>query len=1005
MSSLDKTNKENQEAMPSHHLSNDEFKYKPELFSDPKSRRTFLKLMGASLALGGLSGCSIRKPKQKMTPYVKEPEHHISGMPDYYATTLQNNEIVMGVLAETYEGRPTKIEGNPQHPHSNGRTNLFSQASVLNLYDPDRCKAIELDEKQFSKKQFEDFFNKVVKSNLSSSRSLICIPNTLSPTQLNLINNLQKKYKRLRILKCASLGTEHERQSTASLYPHSFTQIPHLDKAACLVSFDSDFLGSQSKSIAYQQDFFKNRDPENPKKFNRLYQFESDLTETGSVADNRIASSRENIEASLAYISLTILKKTKQLDLLEKQDIVFLKNYSKKRSEKHITFCKYLLKDLLKNKGKSILICGNHLPVWAQQLTLLANQCLGNINKTVSFYKPTWTTSKLHQSSSKQQLEAILKENKAFDFIFVLGCNPVYDFGNYADVKTLFKQAKHRIHLTEIINDTSHLCQWYLPQENALESWCDYEALDGTYSVAQPMINPLYDAYSTIDFLNLMLGHNQDSFSTVKTHFKKRTKSLSSWDKTIESGIYPYKKRKIKALQPTKTTLIDTSFAANKPLLLVKGDPKTNSGKQINNAWLQEVPDSITKLCWDNALVVNANDAKKKGWKTGDVVKLKTSHGSLEIPIQAIPGIAYDSYICTIGYGQHIRGKIGNKVGFNILPICDTASNTTEILSINKTDKTYTLAQTQEGFSQHNRNFYREKTLKHYKKHPNTFVHHGHFPLKSLWKEVKYSGEYQWGMMVDLSKCTGCNTCVIACQAENNIPIVGKEQILKGRDMHWLRIDRYIEEKDDSLKVGSMPLSCAHCELAPCEQVCPVNATVHDDEGLNLMVYNRCIGTRYCANNCPYKVRRFNYFDWHQVGPHAEKNTDKEHLFDHPKRPPKGYRMQFNPDVTVRMRGVMEKCTYCIQTIKKVSIHAKNEGRKIRDQEIQTACQKACPVEGIYFGDISDETTLVSEKRRNKRRYALLEELNIKPRTQYLGAIKNPNKYLVHEKEDSHAHH
>jgi MoCo/4Fe-4S cofactor protein with predicted Tat translocation signal len=930
-----------------------EFPNNASELTDPVTRRNFMKIMGASVALAGLSSC--RMPKEAIVPYVKSPENVIPGRPKFYASTFSFAGHTHGVLVESHEGRPTKIEGNELHPSSLGATHGWALASVLSLYDPDRSKSPSHEGATKTWSEFEDAWRAIAKTMAGNGGKGVAVlaENFTSPTIEKLSSAFQKKYPNAAWVTYDPISNENVVEGLKAVTGKNVQPVYHFEKAKIVVAVDSDFFSTESNSVRYTKDFSKKRKVETPKdEMNRLYSIESSVTSTGAMADHRIAVSSSRIVHFLVALS-------KQLG------ISLPASLSKLAFDDHADWIKALANDLKKNRGASVLATGSHQSPVVHALAFLINSQLGNVGTTVTTHavnvqNDSAGLKKLAQDMDKGQINTLI----------MLGGNPVYSSPVDLKFADALKKVENTIHASLYMDETSLASKWHLSLAHFLESWSDSENVDGTLGIVQPLIEPLYDNKGMVEILHLLTNNAPRSgYDIVAESWKGK-----DWKKTLHDGV------------ANGSNLVSTSAsAANLGSLAVSDagadqievtfqtSPATFDGRFANNGWLQETPQPITKLTWDNPALISPAFAKEHGLKNGQFIELKKDDRSFEIPVWIVPGQAKNSITLFLGYGRK-EGFVAKDKGFNTYQLRTTANPTIETgFTVSKLSKTHLLACTQDHGSMEGRPLVREATMEHFKEHPD-FVNHmvEHPPLDSLWKEHKYDEGYQWGMVIDLNSCTGCNACVISCQSENNIPIVGKEQVSKAREMQWLRIDRYFNGSEDAPMIVHQPILCMHCENAPCEQVCPVNATVHDKEGLNVMTYNRCIGTRYCSNNCPYKVRRFNFFNYTKETPQVQQ-------------------MAANPDVTIRFRGVMEKCTYCTQRINQVRTTAKLEERKIRDGEIVTACQQACPAECITFGDINDPNSAVSKAKKRQHNYALLQELNIKPRTTYLAKLRNPN--------------
>jgi molybdopterin-containing oxidoreductase family iron-sulfur binding subunit len=947
-------------------------------FKGSLNRRKFLTLMGASMAMAGLTAC--RKPVEKIVPYVKSPEEILPGIPQYYATTMPFGLNAYGLLVESHEGRPTKIEGNELHPSSLGKANSFMQAALLGLYDPDRSQKPKL---KGNKKEWIDFlgFWKSKYSELKEKGGegfAILTESFSSPALHKLKQQFTKEFPKAKWYVYEPVSYENLIKGLRLATGSTLLPNYYFDKAKVILSLDSDFMQREGENIINANGFIKGRKvKDKTSDMNRLYVVESNYSTTGGMADHRKSLPVSQIE----FLLYALIEELKNLGL----EVPGSHNISTPDEFKFDkNWLAALAKDLLNNKSQSIVIAGKEQPKSVHALVFVLNSALGNNNKTIGYLTP--------QFINPDSLNDIIELSKSLDAeqietVVMLGGNPVYTAP--ADLKFAEKlsKAKQTIHLSEYYDETSQVCAWHLPKTHFLESWGDACSTDGTLSVIQPLIEPLFGAHSDVEILNLLnKGEFTSGYDLVRETWIGLTGGLNyekKWQKVLHDGVFEKKSAQ------TRTPVLDPKsvneyFVQNKSdytevnkinlEILFQQSPAVYDGRFTNNGWLQELPDMVTKLTWGNAVLMSNKTAEFFGLKNEDLVELDNFGSKVIAPVWIQPGHADFSVTVNLGYGRSAAGRIGNNVGFNANKIRSSyAMNYNWGLIINKAGGSLALASVQDHGSMEGRPLVRESSLQNYKEngtfHPEKTDHP---PLVSLWEEHKYEKGYQWGMVIDLNSCVGCNACTVACQSENNVPVVGKEQVIEGREMHWIRIDRYFAGEINDPEMVYQPVACQHCEMAPCEQVCPVQATSHDEEGLNVMTYNRCIGTRYCSNNCPYKVRRFNFFNY---------TADL----------PEIVQIAQNPNVTIRSRGVMEKCTYCLQRINQGKIIAKREGRELADGEVKSACQQTCPTDAISFGNVNDPKSQVSQLKKNDRNYAMLEELNIKPRTSYLAKLRNPN--------------
>lgn len=979
-----------------------EFPVAASEYPEGVSRRRWLQIMGASVALAGVSGC--RWEDEKISPSVSRPEGLIPGMPQKYATFMELGGLAESLLVTCYDGRPIKVEGNPDSPQSKGASSVFAQSETLSLYDPDRAVGVveRRDGSRFTRgwQAFLEYSDSVLGQAKKDGGAKVRVLADVSSSAAR--KGLQEKFS---TLFPKSQWYDYTACSRDNVYAGSklaFGEVarPHFDltKANIVVCLDEDLLSEHPAALLHTRDWAARRDPA-AGEMNRLYAVESRFTTTGLAADHRLPTRSVDLGFFLAKLE------TQVQDLLSgKKPEAVGDSYAEK-------VLAAMAEDLVANQGLSLIAIGAGQPAELHAQVHALNERLGNVGKTIRYSKEPLA----RDISSVEALTKLTAEMQsgAVDTLVIIGGNPAYNAPGDIDFVTALSEVPNSIHLGEYEDETSLLCKWHLPKTHPFEQWGDARSYDGTLCVAQPLIEPLHDGKSEVELLAILCGEKHPStLDLIKEAVKGSLDPMAvnaSWRRLVHDGVL--KGSSLGAVSPKAKTLPPAKAveAANEDFELVfYPSPQVYDGRFANSGWLQETPDNLTKVTWDNAAIIAPSTAKSLGVEFGSVVKLILDGKSIELPVYVLPGQAPNSIAVALGYGRTAAGLVGGDVARDVAPVGENIAalqskgkaDFATGLKVEKTDKQYELAITQDHHSIdtvgageiHGRvgQLVREGDVSEYKKNPDFAKERTHHPeLKSLWEELSYEGQ-AWGMSVDLTKCVGCNACSVACQAENNVPVVGREQVIKSREMHWLRVDRYFTGDDiDNPGVSIQPMFCQQCELAPCEQVCPVAATVHTDEGLNDMVYNRCVGTRYCANNCPYKVRRFNYFNYNKV-------------YEDPNR--KLQALVLNPEVTVRHRGVMEKCTYCVQRIKAVQIESKNEQRPIEDGEIVTACQQACPANAIEFGDLNNEKSLVAKAHANPRSYAVLSELNIKPRTAYLARILNPHPSLAKPSTDGHGH-
>jgi len=952
---------------------------------DTVSRRGFLKVMGASLGLAGMTGC-VRLPLEPIVPYVRQPENVIPGKPQYYATAVTLGGYASPVLVESHLGRPTKIEGNDLHPASLGGTDIFTQASILGLYDPDRSQTVM---SMGDVRSWQSFMS-AIRGPLSAQKAVqgagirILTPTISSPTLADQLRNFLKIYPQAKWHVYEPVNRDNVLEGAKLAFGQPVETRYDFSKADVIVSLDADFLyAGFPGNTKYIRDFAQRRNPDDPNEIladrigssrsnmNRLYVIEGTPSSTGAKADHRLPVQASEIE-DFGYALAGALGA--QPDL------------SRGRAEFKKVIAS-LVADLKGKNGSSVVIAGDHQTPKLCAAVHAINAKLGNVGKTV-FYTDAVDANPVNQTESIKDLVADMRGGKV-DLLVILGGNPAYDAPadlNFADA---LKNSKIplRVHQGLYQDETAELCQWHVNATHELEAWGDARAYDGTASVIQPLIAPLYNGTSPLEFVGLLSGQaDVTGYDLVRAYWRKQHTGADFeqfWRKSLHDGWIEGTSFPARAIAAKSALGEYPPYAEQQGIELnIRRDPTIYDGQFSNNGWLQELPKPMTKLTWDNAILIGPKMAQRLSISTEDVVELELNGKKVQGPVWIQAGHPDNSVTVTLGYGRTHAGRVGTAQGFNAYELrTTTAPYIASGVKITKTGATYKLASTQ-GYQSMDtpdgahRPLVQETTLEKYRKDPD-FAKEDETPKDlTLYEPYPYDKEdYAWGMTIDLNSCVGCNNCMLACQSENNIAVVGKEQVVIGRHMHWIRVDAYYQGDRDNPKAFFQPVPCMQCENAPCEVVCPVGATNHTTEGLNDMVYNRCVGTRYCSNNCPYKVRRFNFLlfqDW-----------------DTPQ-----FKMMRNPDVSVRSRGVMEKCTYCVQRINERRIDAEKEDRKINDAELQTACQQSCPAGAIVFGNINDPNSKVSKLKSQSRNYSLLGELNTRPRTTYLAEVRNPNPEL-----------
>ncbi|HEX8789456.1 MAG TPA: 4Fe-4S dicluster domain-containing protein [Polyangiaceae bacterium] len=992
------------------------------------SRRGLLGAMSATLALVGAEGC--RRPIEKIVPYTRMPEDVIPGIPSHYATVYQRRSDALGLVVECHEGRPTKIEGNEAHPSSFGAADLVAQASILDLYDPERSTTPLKGGAPASWDDFErELGAKLAGYDKDQGAKLrLLMEPTISPTVLRMRAALAQRFPKARVHTWSAVADSNVREGARLAFGKPMMPLYLYDRAHVVLSLDSDFLQTESGSVRATKAFSASRRLRRAgDTMNRLYVVEPARTTTGNMADHRLRLPAGDVERYTYALAAELAKAGVSIAPEVTAAIG-------KKADANGIPTKWLgvvARELAANRGRGIIVVGSRQPARVHAVVHAINAALGNVGATVGF-APVADASELDVAQDIKALTDAMGGGQV-DALLILGGNPVYDAP--ADLAFGDKLAKvpFTAHASLFADETSEKCTWHVPLAHEYESWGDAQALDGSIAVRQPLIAPLYAGRSDIELLALAAkapeksGHEAvqstaegiaisgrqltacgapDDMGTVQCKdasgnaIPVHTYELErDWTRALAAGVL--QRAQAKQLSPAlEAAAIGSAVGAAKGPAAANGYevtfapcPKMVDGRHANNTWLQEMPDPVTKLVWDNAAILSPATAKELGVENKDWVKIGSGDKSITAAVWIVRGQADKSIALTLGWGRKKAGRIGNGRGFDAYPLRTTDSlGWVSGASVSKADgEPYFFAQTQDHDSSENRPIAHEATLAEYSKQPN-FPAIDAPPLRALplWQQQDYSKGHQWGMAIDLNACTGCGACFVACMSENNVPVVGKLEVWRGREMHWLRIDRYYHEgaeaggSEDSPLEFHEPVMCVHCEEAPCENVCPVNATTHGPEGLNEMAYNRCIGTRYCGNNCPYKVRRFNYLNWHNDSVWKETGGLPETLT-----------MQQNPNVTVRFRGVMEKCTYCVQRIQATKIAAKRQYRDVKDGEIRTACQQTCPADAIVFGDVNDMNSAVSRTSRIDRRFALLQELGTRPRTSYLGKVRNPNPEML----------
>jgi molybdopterin-containing oxidoreductase family iron-sulfur binding subunit len=995
-----------------------EFPEQADIWSNILSRRQFLTLMGGSLALAGVIGCAVQPaPSVNIVPYVHPPEEVTPGQPLYYATAMTLAGAAVGLLVESHLGRPTKIEGNPNHPASRGATDLYHQASILGLYDPDRSKTVTyLGQTRTWDEAFEVLRATMRKHKATGGAGVRQLTEAVvSPTLAAQLEELHTELPQARWHQYEPLGRDAAYQAGIQAFQRPVNTYYHLHKADRVLSFDADFLTCGPGNLRNVADFMSRRRivaGASPESMNRLYMVETMVSSTGAKADDRLALRPSEIEPLARAI-------TGRLVAPNAGDGGAV-------GQAHRRWVEAVGKDLSEHRGGGLVLAGDSQPpavhLLAHALNHRLNEKVPIPNRPMIHTEPIEARPKDYDPSLAKLLDDI--DRKQVEVLIIIGTNPVFTAPADLRVAERLQSVPLRVHMGLYQDETARQCHWHLPEAHYLEAWSDARTFDGTATIVQPLIQPLYKGKSAHELLSVLAHQMRTTGYEIvrsywRSHWEKQGKKAADfevfWQTSLHDGVVagtalPALDIGLQAgwekhlAQPAAAETKPNGQPAGQYEIAFQPDPTTYDGRFANNGWLQEVPKPITKIAWDNAALMSLITAKELGVGLGsyahggehgghhpDIVELRLGDRVVKAPVWIVPGHAEGAITVSLGYGRQNAGKVGGDngvvLGFNAY-LLRTSQHLwfAPGLSARKTRETGLVACTQQHQLMENREPVRAATLKELHERPNFArereveqvreqTQRGARKPLTMYDEWQYPN-HKWGMIIDLTICTGCSACVVACQAENNIPVVGKGQVAAGREMHWLRIDRYISgTAEEPREVHFQPVPCMHCEDAPCEYVCPVVATVHSAEGVNEMLYQRCVGTRFCSNNCPYKVRRFNFFAY------ADFNTET-------------IRQQYNPEVTVRSRGVMEKCSYCIQRIRAAEIGSQAEHRKITDGEVLTACQAVCPAQAIVFGDINDPRSTVAQWKKSPLEYELLGEVNTRPRTTYLASLRNPNPEL-----------
>ncbi|MHB8519531.1 MAG: TAT-variant-translocated molybdopterin oxidoreductase [Limisphaerales bacterium] len=1019
--------------------------------ADAVSRRHFVKIMSASFMLAGLglAGAGCRRPVEKIYPFARMPENYVYGVPQFYGTSMPTRVGAIPLVVKSNDGRPTKIEGNALHPDSHGGTDTFAQASILNLYDPDRARRFTRAGTDVSAAAAMDFLGASAKQFAANSGEGLCLlmERSNSPSRARLQAAISAKLPKARWFIYEPVDFDIHRQAASQVTGKAITPYYRLDQAKAILSLDCDFIGAEGDRHRLIRGFAAGRKIAKPgDSMSRLYVVESLMTLTGVNADHRLRLSSSAVIQVAAQVAAEVLR---QKATPGSGELLAALEGLGKPANIRPEWIKECAADLLAHGGESLVMAGYRQPLAVHVIAQAINTALGSVGKTVVYHDAS--------EPKTEGLAELAQEINAgrVGTLVILGGNPVYNAPADLEWAATQRKAKTVVRLGYYEDETFPVCDWHLPAAHYLESWGDARTSDGTLVPVQPLIEPLFGGLTELEVLARLAGLEQTSpYEIVRETFKGLAGDAGFeevWKKFLHDGFLANSAAKPvdapvdwgKATQAVAAAKPPATPTKDKLEVVFHRDYSVDDGRYNNNGWLQEMPDPVTKMTWDNAVLISRKTAEDLGLANSEMVEVVLDQRTVRGPLWVQPGMADYTLGLALGYGRERTGRVGRGVGFNAYRLrASLAPHITAGATLRKTGERYPISCTQDHWSMEGRPIIRELNLKQFEQHPDFAKHMGleappsELPLyPNPLDERKKSALHQWGMSIDLNSCVGCSACMMACQSENNIPIVGKVQVGKGREMHWIRLDRYYAatpalEKDkhlmardseqwrdhwiDDPQVVTQPMLCQHCEAAPCESVCPVNATVHNDEGLNVMVYNRCVGTRYCSNNCPYKVRRFNYFDYNKrpldklyrspLDPFYRTDGEWELMrwlknVDQSNKPGDEWELMKlikNPDVTVRMRGVMEKCNYCIQRIERAKIAQKVKARDsgdilVPDGMIKTACEQACPAEAIVFGNIADPNSRVSKLKAQPRDYQVLDFLNTKPRTTYLAKVRNPN--------------
>ena len=976
-----------------------EFPDPPKKFSNGNgvTRRSFLKAAGFTIAGSVLAACS-RGPVKKAIPYLNKPEEVTPGKAFWYASTCHGCGARCGVLVKNRDGRPIKLEGNPQHSVSQGGLCAVGQASVLELYDSHRISQPEIDGIPVTWNEADKKIRTAISEN--TGKTVLLTGTITSPTTRAVIEKFKAKYPNFSHIEFDPIPYDGILDAHQELYGERILSHYRFENANMILSLDADFLGTWISPVEYSKGYSKNRtpDPEHPEMSYHV-QAESRMSLTGSNADLRIPLSPQEINRLTANLANTVAKKAERSTRFGNHELPIEKNQFND-----------LVTRLWERRGESLVVSGSNNSA-LQKAVAFINESLGNVGETVDLSGPSY-----QKRGSSEALQSLLTDMESGEVgtLFISGVNPVYDFPNGED----FRSALGKVGLTVGLNgqrdETMQVVTVHCPTPHFLEVWHDSEPVEGVLSITQPNIQKLGDTRSLRESLSVWMGTRADDHALIRDHWENEIHPRSNtlhdfqtfWDNAVHDGYVELNETFSSQPRLNTETLEPIPEIQDSSGMTLMAYQKTGmlDGSHAGNPWLQEMPDPVSKVTWDNYASIAPETSKRMNIKTGDILRVQTKRGAVELPALVQPGQHPSIIAIALGYGRNVTRRFhgigpewiqakptvqrGETVGERIAHLLPVGSNSASGVEIEKTGDSTELALTQthhtldipEKFGGADRQMVRESTLSEFAEHPGHESEHLQEDLQLWPNDFEYDQGHHWGMAIDLNKCTGCSACLISCNAENNVPVVGKDEVRRRREMHWIRIDRYYSGSEENPDVSHQPMMCQHCDHAPCEPVCPVMATMHSEEGLNQQIYNRCVGTRYCANNCPYKVRRFNWFDYN----HGDEVQ----------------RMMLNPDVTVRSRGVMEKCSLCVQRIQEKKNEAKANDTELQDGDIQLACQQSCPTDAIIFGDLNDPESKIAKAVENPRHYHILEKMNFRPTTGYLSMVRNRDSA---EDGDSHA--